>query len=447
MKFPVGPGWVLALLLALVPAGRVLGQDQAGQNQSSIGSNASSQRQARQPSAANSGRDQQTTQGASANNAQGPSQNQGTPAANANGGQSGTGNLFFNTQSGLVPVLPALNGSQNVDWQYRWQILGQEQQPQSFAFAWVDQASRNSGMTLAPADAALRAHLKLPEEQGLIVTAVEPGSPAAAVGIQQNDVLIRAVHDQNHSCNLGKPEDLEAALKKIGERPITIGLLRGGQTTTLKVQPRVHASLGPVRPEPNPYRIGVSVGPVEPALRAQLQLPDQNGLIVLEVEKDGPAARAGVRRFDILRKFDGVELVDQAGLTKLVQSRAGKAVTLELLREGRPQELSLAPERRQDSLNINVDYQTDGAFDLILTSPGGALTQPGRLLVGPGGQWIADVTNMRLNDGGAGANAGDTVKAKPDGDASIAKRLDDLSGQIKELRQAIESLAKAQEKK
>ena len=34
-----------------------------------------------------------------------------------------------------------------------------------------------------------------------------------------------------------------------------------------------------------------------------------------------------------------------------------------------------------------------------------------------------------------------------DSDTATAKRLDDLSAQIKELRQAIEALAKAQEKK
>ncbi len=128
---------------------------------------------------------------------------------------------------------------------------------------WLDQASRNSGMSLAPADAALRAQLKLPENQGLIVTQVEPGSPAAAVGIRQNDVLVRLEENSgpSHSVFLGKPEDLETALKDHGEQVIDLVLLRAGRPATLKVQPRVHAGLGPVRPEPPAFWIGITVAP------------------------------------------------------------------------------------------------------------------------------------------------------------------------------------------
>src|SRR5579883_280927 len=113
---------------------------------------------------------------------------------------------------------------------------------------------------------------------------------------------------------------------------------------TLKVQPRVRVSLGPVHPEPPTYWIGVSVAPVEPALRSQLQLTGKPGLIVTDVVKDGPAAKAGVRLYDILLKFDGVELVDQAGLTQLVQSRGERAIALEIFRGGQKQEVKITPE-------------------------------------------------------------------------------------------------------
>ena len=44
-------------------------------------------------------------------------------------------------------------------------------------------------------------------------------------------------------------------------------------------------------------------------------------------------------------------------------------------------------------------------------------------------------------------NGAGVFKKVEDSDTSTAKRLDDLSAQIKELRQAIEAMAKAQEKK
>jgi serine protease Do len=479
---PLVSSCALALIVALAPPAQVFGQQpaaqgqpqQAGQAQNSNGQNqspnangAQEQPQAAQPQNANNGANQpQGNQPSNTNpgqpqgnpppNANNPqSQAQANPGANPSNGPSRTNLVFPNTGSRIVPVV---NESQIPQLpQYRWLFTGQNPQPQNFAyyqaaqpqdlaFYWVDQASRNSGMSLAPADAALRAHLKLPEDQGLIVTAVEPGSPAAAVGIQPNDVLIRVAYDPKRSYNLAKPEDLEAALKNLDERPISIDLLRGGQKITAKVQPKIHATLGPVRPEPNPYRIGASVGPVEPALRAQLRLPEQQGLIVLEVEKDGPAAKSGVRQFDIFRKFDGVDLVDQASLTKLVQSRASRTVTVELLREGKPLEIKITPQLRHASLDVLTDPHAGGAWDLIFTNPGAASPNPNYAAFTP--QTSArNLAYFQFNDVGAAGNAATNAKAQSAGDTALEKKIDDLSAQLKELRQAIDALAKSQANK
>lgn len=337
-------------------------------------------------------------------------------------------------------------------------------------FGWVDQSSRNSGMTLAPADAALRAQLKLPDDQGLIVTALEPGSAAAAVGIRQNDVLLLVGNDHVGKFPVAKVEDLSNALKSLGELTIKVDLLRDGQRLTIRAQPRIHPTLGPVRPEPLAYWIGVTVASVEPALRAQLRLPENQGLIVMDVDKNGPAARAGVRRFDILKSFDGENLVDQAGLTRLVQSRAGKLVPIDLLREGKPQEIMITPERRQTATLTVGDLQEAqaGNWDLVfnsqvVTSPvrvftnetlvplNGVTYSPNGLntVVGalpPDGSWIANVVGDHPVDAvGAGNPA--SAKSRSDGDAAVARKLDELSAQIKELRQALEALAKSQAKK
>jgi S1-C subfamily serine protease len=296
-------------------------------------------------------------------------------------------------------------------------------------------------MTLAPADAALRAHLKLPEDEGLLVTALEPESPAMAAGIHQNDVLIRLYHDPERDIiKLSRPEDLEAGLKKMAadQPPVFLQLLRNGRKLTIGVEPRVKVSLGPVHPKPPTYWIGVSVAPVESALRVQLQLPDRLGLIVLEVVKDGPAARAGVRVHDILLKFDGVDLTDQAGLTKLVQARGEKAVALELLREGRKQEVKITPDRRSTaSVTLRLSEPSTGQFDVVL---------PGAVVPGQQGldvELANDLGVLHAWQQGWGDRSG-----KPSNpEDATSKRLDQLSAQIQELRQAIDAMARAQAKK
>jgi hypothetical protein len=452
--------WLLAL--ALAPRASAFVQLASTQNQGPQAgqpSGANGQGQSNQPSSASNPQGQgQPNQSQTANdaNGQGQSNQPSNPSSGQGESQSNGAASQKNAQSssGFVPIREWQVGSNGmspgVDWRTTWMYTGQMgNPPQTALFTWVDQASQNSGMTLAPADAALRAHLKLTEDQGLIVTAVEPGSPTAAVGIHQNDVLLRVASHTGLSLPTAKPEDLEAALKAFGESPITIDLLRGGQKVTVKVQPKIHASLGPVRPEPLAYWIGVTVAPVEPALRAQLQIPEKQGLLVTEVDKFGPAARAGVRPFDILRKFDGVDVVDQAGLTKLVQSRADKVVALELLREGKPQEIKVVPQRRQahaSTINLNP-AQNDGAvWDLVLND---SVTFLPNISYNASMQFpvVGGLNSIRPDGSGFAHLVPVNPGAEADGGASVEKKIDELSAQIKELRQAIEALAKSQAKK
>ncbi len=204
-------------------------------------------------------------------------------------------------------------------------------------------------MGLSPADDALRAHLSLPKDQGLIVTSLAANAPAAQAGIQQNDVLLTL-----GDTPLAKAEDLEEGLKAVGEKPVSLTILRGGKKLTIQVQPRVRVTMGPVQPEPPAFWIGVSVSPLEPALRSQLKLPQNRGLLATDVVKDSPAAKADVKVHDILLSLDGKLLDSQEKLVELVQSNGEKSVPLELIREGKTQTILVTPQRRKPAQQQTV---------------------------------------------------------------------------------------------
>ena len=314
--------------------------------------------------------------------------------------------------------------------------------PQALSFNWIDEASRNSGMTLAPADPALQAHLSLGKNEGLIVTAIDPGCPAAAAGIHQNDVLIRLGEDESKTVALAKPADLEEGLKAAGDRPTSLVLLRAGKKMSVKVQPLFKVSLGPVRPEPPAYWIGVSAGPVEPALRTQLQIPLGQGLIITEIHKDSPAVKAGIQPHDIFLNMDGVALSDPAALTKLVQSRGEKPLTVELLRQGHKQEIQVTPQRRTISIRYRVPTPKTGQFDVVL---------PGAVIFGQEAQnrenLVVGEMDLLLQRQVDAKNQGVPAQGTAPSGKSMEQRLDDLSTQIKELRTAIEALSRAQGRK
>jgi membrane-associated protease RseP (regulator of RpoE activity) len=341
-------------------------------------------------------------------------------------------------QSGQQP-----NGTANDALNLRW--LAKSFQPsQQLTFDWVDEASRNSGMTLAPADPALQAHLSLGKGEGLIVTRLDPGCPAAAAGIYQNDVLVRLGEDETRSIPLAKADDLEEGLKVAGDQPTSLVLLRGGRKLSIKVQPQFKVSLGPVHPEPPAYWIGVSAGPLEPALRTQLQISEDTGLIITEVHKDSPAAKAGIQAHDIFLSADGVLLSDPAGLTKLVQSRGEKPIKVELLRKGQKQEIQVTPQRRAMNAKFRLSAPKTGQFDVVL--PGALITGHNARLKQATDALEGELDLLITQKADAVNRAASAQGTTPRG-RSMEQRLDDLSAQIKELRAAIEALSRAQEKK
>jgi hypothetical protein len=88
------------------------------------------------------------------------------------------------------------------------------------------------GLMSGPVPDALRAHLSLQENQGLLVELVAPASPAAAAAIQQYDVLLNASGKM-----LAKMEDLIAAIDAAKGKKMDLELLRKGKPMKVEVTP------------------------------------------------------------------------------------------------------------------------------------------------------------------------------------------------------------------
>ena len=69
--------------------------------------------------------------------------------------------------------------------------------------------------------------------------------------------------------------------------------------------------------------LGIVTASLAPQLRAQLNLPEGMGLSVEAVAKDSPADKAGIKKYDVLKKFNDQMLCAQEQLAVLVKA-AGK---------------------------------------------------------------------------------------------------------------------------
>ena len=97
---------------------------------------------------------------------------------------------------------------------------------------------------------------------------------------------------------------------------------------------------------PSEYWIGVECYPVPPAIKAQLRLEQDQGLVVVQVLADSPAAKAGLREHDVLLKAADKTLGDVQDLMEAVDSARQKKVKLELVRDGKPMSVEVQPAKR-----------------------------------------------------------------------------------------------------
>jgi serine protease Do len=82
--------------------------------------------------------------------------------------------------------------------------------------------------------------------------------------------------------------------------------------------------------------LGVTVQPMTSDLARSLGLSDVRGALVASVQADGPAARAGLQRGDVILDVNGTAVTDSNSLRNRIASQApGSRAALTILRDGR----------------------------------------------------------------------------------------------------------------
>ena len=141
------------------------------------------------------------------------------------------------------------------------------------------------------------------EAKGAIVAEVVNGSPAQRAGFAQGDVIV-ALNGSDVADSKVLTRQV-AALKAGDDARFTV--LRDGSrrdlTATIEKRDPDRLASSSEPPSAQPSSLGMSLMPINPAVRQQYELDDDvAGVVVASVDPDGEAARKGLRSGDVIKR-------------------------------------------------------------------------------------------------------------------------------------------------
>ncbi len=190
------------------------------------------------------------------------------------------------------------------------------------------------GVSIQSITAELARALKLEGKKGALVADVFSGSPAEKAGIQRGDVIV-AFNDEA----VEAARDLPAMVAKIREgQEATVTVLRSGVERQIPVTvgkfPSKTAKTEKAS-EPAQGKWGLQLQDVNPRMADQLGLEADRGVVVVGVEPRSPAARAGIRRGDVILEVNRQPATSVKEVTGAIEKAEDEDALLLLVKRDR----------------------------------------------------------------------------------------------------------------
>ncbi|MBM4353417.1 MAG: Do family serine endopeptidase [Deltaproteobacteria bacterium] len=112
--------------------------------------------------------------------------------------------------------------------------------------------------------------------------------------------------------------------------------------------------------------LGVFTQPVTKDMAKAMGLKSQKGALIADVMEDSPARKAGLQAGDVVTRFDGKPVQDASDLSWLAAvAGAGRAVEVELTREGKETTLSVVLDLHPEDVAIPAGMEVGKSRDWI----------------------------------------------------------------------------------
>ncbi|CAN5394107.1 hypothetical protein BH09PLA1_BH09PLA1_04270 [soil metagenome] len=111
---------------------------------------------------------------------------------------------------------------------------------------------------------------------------------------------------------------------------------------------------GQAMPKANPGQgyFGAKFGPVSDEKAEELGLDSQDGVVIMEVLKDSPAEKAGLKEDDVVKKLDDKEVEGVQGFVAVMRaSKPDQQLKVSIIREKQPQDVTVTLAKRPASMD------------------------------------------------------------------------------------------------
>ncbi len=240
--------------------------------------------------------------------------NSGGPLINMKGEVVGINTAIIASGQGIGFAIPINMGKQ---------IVSQLKETGRVTRGWL-------GVGIQEITSDLARSFGLKETKGALVSQVFKGGPAEKAGIEQGDIILEFD---------GKPIDEFAELPRIVAttpvgKTVTITVFREGKVITHKAtvaQMEEKTEIGRASPE---KPLGIAVQNITPEVAKALGLDGERGVVVTGVEPESPAAKADIRRGDVIQAVNRRPIRDVETLSRTIEEARDQESILFLIRRG-----------------------------------------------------------------------------------------------------------------
>jgi serine protease Do len=197
------------------------------------------------------------------------------------------------------------------------------------------------GVSAQSVNVAMADALHLPpgssDDRGALVASVEADTPAGKAGLQPGDVIV----DVNGE-HIGNNRELAIDVSQLPPGThAKLAIVRNGKPQSVDVVigtlPNDGAAHGGVASPDDTRGLGVSLSPITPQMRQQLDLADgQRGAVISQVQQGSAAEQAGLQAGDVIVGVGdkAVDNTNEAGRAIKQSLKDNQAVALRILRNG-----------------------------------------------------------------------------------------------------------------